>query len=187
MPLPGVDGDLPVVGFEVESSWRTRKHVKGDVLNLLALQPALGVIVLLGEGTKIEGLRRSAQEMAGRWWGRIAVWDERDVEALAVRTRPSKRRQATVSLDPTPAGASAHTGKYRALWAWLAGQSKDRIEMTFSKIEDVLGFPLPASCRDHPAHWHSYEGSAVARAILDAGWRARRVNLANETLVLERV
>ncbi|MDQ4145726.1 MAG: hypothetical protein M3198_18675 [Actinomycetota bacterium] len=25
---------LPVVAFEVESSWRTRKHVKGDLLNL---------------------------------------------------------------------------------------------------------------------------------------------------------
>lgn len=25
---------LPVVGFEIESSWRTRKHVKGDFLNL---------------------------------------------------------------------------------------------------------------------------------------------------------
>src|SRR6266571_7056170 len=45
---------LPIVGFEVESSWRTRKHLKGDFLNLLDLQPALGVIVLLGEGEDVE-------------------------------------------------------------------------------------------------------------------------------------
>ena len=32
-PIPGVDDALPVVGFEIESSWRTRKHVKGDLLN----------------------------------------------------------------------------------------------------------------------------------------------------------
>ncbi len=28
-PVPGVDGPVPVVAFEIESSWRTRKHVKG--------------------------------------------------------------------------------------------------------------------------------------------------------------
>jgi hypothetical protein len=41
---------------------------------------------------------------------------------------------------------------------------------------------LPDSCRDHPAHWHSYEGSAVARAIIDAGWHASQVDL-NATAV----
>ena len=33
-PIPSVDRLLPVVGFEIESSWRTRKHIKGDLLNL---------------------------------------------------------------------------------------------------------------------------------------------------------
>jgi hypothetical protein len=51
---------LPLVGFEVESSWRTRKHIKGDLLNLMDLQPALGIIVLAGrrrEGRSYEEVR----------------------------------------------------------------------------------------------------------------------------------
>lgn len=45
-PIPGLVGSLPVAGFEIESSWRTRKHVKGDLLNLQDAGVALGVIVL---------------------------------------------------------------------------------------------------------------------------------------------
>ena len=47
---PLADGTLrvPVVAFEVESSWRTRKHIKGDYLNLFDLGASRGVIVLLG-------------------------------------------------------------------------------------------------------------------------------------------
>lgn len=31
---------LPLVGFEIETSWRTRKHLRGDYLTLLELWPA---------------------------------------------------------------------------------------------------------------------------------------------------
>lgn len=54
---------LPLVGFEVESSWRTRKHIKGDLLNLIDLQPALGVIVLAGEGADVEATRQFARSL----------------------------------------------------------------------------------------------------------------------------
>src|SRR5256885_9198244 len=54
----GFPAALPLVAFEIESSWRTRKHLKGDYLNLLDLQPALGVIVLLGEGDDVESTRK---------------------------------------------------------------------------------------------------------------------------------
>ncbi len=79
--LAGAPGPIPIVGFEVESSWRTRQHVKGDLVNLAALQAALGVIVLLGldEG---DGLLPHAEELVERWPWRIVVWTERDVEGL---------------------------------------------------------------------------------------------------------
>ena len=57
---------------------------------------------------------------------------------------------------------------------------------SFSHIEDILGFTLPDSCRDYEAHWHSYDGSAVARAIADAGWKASHVNLTAETVTFVR-
>ena len=46
----------------------------------------------------------------------------------------------------------------------------------------ILGFPLPDSCRSHSPHWYSYAGSAVARAIIDAGWHAANVNLSLESV-----
>lgn len=182
---------LPLVGFEVESSWRSRKHIKGDLVNLLELQPALGVIVLLGEGPEVESTRQFARDMVGRRASRIEVWDEPKVAALEIGevTAVTELLVDAGADIATPAGGPEipHSGKYRQLSVWLAGQDADNIQASFGQIEEVLGLPLPASCRNHVPHWHSYKGSAVARAIIDAGWRARDVNLTAETVRFERV
>lgn len=70
-----------------------------------------------------------------------------------------------------------HHGKYRALWAHLVARDDRYLDMTFVEIERVLGFSLPASSRKHLPHWYGYTGSAVARAIIDAGWKATNVDL----------
>ncbi len=69
-PIPGVGEPLPVVAFEVESSWRTRKHVKGDLLNLQDAAVSLGVIVLAGADARTSRcvgspLRSSIVPLAG--------------------------------------------------------------------------------------------------------------------------
>lgn len=83
--IPGLSSPLPVVAFEIETSWRTRKHIKGDIFNLLYLKPSLGVIVLCPEGDeKVERLRRSVKEYLNRMGlsGSIVVWSEGDVDEL---------------------------------------------------------------------------------------------------------
>ncbi len=79
-----------------------------------------------------------------------------------------------------------HTGKYRALWEHLRQQDRDVVPMSFHEIENLLSFALPSSCRDHTAHWSGYKGSAVARAIRDAGFRSTSVNLEAQTVVFTR-
>jgi hypothetical protein len=79
-----------------------------------------------------------------------------------------------------------HAGKYRALWAWLRAQEGDRLPATFADVEKVLGMRLPPSSRKHPAHWSGYDGSAVARAIRDAGWAAKDVDIRGERLTFVR-
>jgi hypothetical protein len=37
-----------------------------------------------------------------------------------------------------------------------------------------------------PPHWYGYEGTALGRAIRDAGWRASQVDLTDETVILKR-
>lgn len=200
--VPGLDAAVPVVGFEVESSWRTRKHVKGDLLNLTDAGVALGVIVLAGDTEKDTALRRFTELLVDRPGPRILVWTAADVQNLAagaspagVSTRaevaataaePPNSRQTEDYRVPSQVALASHSGKYAPLHRWLLDHNADTVALRFDQVEDVLGFPLPSSCRNHPAHWQSYEGSAVARAIFDAGFKASQVNLTAQTVTLTR-
>ncbi len=188
--LPGLASRPPVVGFEIESSWRTRKHLKGDYLNLHDLGAAVGVLVLLGDGDDVDATRRFAQSLVDRPGPRVLVWSEREVQQLLTGSRtiagiasplPTDLRRSTTEPDP-----ARHVGKFRALWAWLRDQPGDQVPMKFGELEEIIGMPLPASCRKHPAHRSSYDGSAVARAIQDAGWAASQVDVHAEHLVFVR-
>lgn len=188
-PLATDERLVPVVGFEIESSWRTRKPIKGDYLNLYDLGAALGVIVLLGEGPDVEAARQFAQTLVERSGPRILVWSEDDVEHLAGREAAADPSSAVAAPEqrpaPTPGSSErGYAGKYRALWQWLRSHPPTEIRLNFDDIEEVIGFPLPASSRKYAAHWHSYDGSAVVRAIQDAGWDAHEVSLGAQTLVL---
>lgn len=92
----------------------------------------------------------------------------REVEAAA---------SAPTLPSDVPKGDRAHTGKYRPLREWLLQQERREIRISFSDLERQAGITLPESSRAHVAHWHSYQGSAVVRAIVDAGWYAARVDL----------
>lgn len=181
--LPGVSAALPIVAFDVESSWRTRKHIKGDYLNLFDLGAALGVIVLLGDGEDVEGTRRFAQLHVDRPGPTVVVWTDADLARLASNELDPV---PPVHETPAPVVADGHAGKYRSLWAWLRDQPGPTLSVTFVEIEAATGQPLPPSCRRHAAHWSGYDGSAVARAIYDAGWSATNVSVSGETLTLVR-
>lgn len=79
-----------------------------------------------------------------------------------------------------------HEGKYRPLWEHLVNTKETRLQMSFEDVERILGFPLPPSSRDHQPHWYGYKGSAVARSIIDAGWKAQKVDLASEHVTFVR-
>jgi hypothetical protein len=86
---------------------------------------------------------------------------------------------------PVPrATVTEHSGRYRPLWLWLTTKDPVEFRADFSEIERAMGMQLPGSCRAHIAHWHSYQGSAVARANIDAGWHANHVDLAAQALTL---
>lgn len=82
-PIPDLVAPVAVVGFQIESGWQTRKHIKGDLLNLTDAGVALGVIVLAGMDASEDSLRRFATALVDRPGPRILVWGEDDVEALA--------------------------------------------------------------------------------------------------------
>ena len=192
-PLPGLSDPLPIAGFEVESSWRTRKHIKGDLVNLQDLACSLGVIVLLGDGEEVEATRRFASQLVARPGCRILVWSEVDIAELFANAEPllagsdDVPYSKPVDLPPAAAGSTRpHTGKYQALWSWLISQQAPSVTVSFNEVERLLGFALPPSCRRHLPHWYGYDNTAVGRAIRDAGWRARNVSLQHEMVTFER-
>lgn len=102
---------------------------------------------------------------------------------------------AEVQVDPLPKASAdghfpededpsiaPHTGKYRSLYWWLKAQDAHELPLDFEQVEQILGMPLPPSARLYPAHWYGYEGSAIARAIRDAGWKASQVDLSAQRL-----
>lgn len=73
--------------------------------------------------------------------------------------------------------------KYEALARHLRG-SAGRIEVNFEDVEEILGYPLPASARRHAAWWSNSGGTHVqSQAWLSAGYRTEQVDLVQERLV----
>lgn len=66
--------------------------------------------------------------------------------------------------------------KYDPLRHSLQARSRGDAELTFEEIEEILGFELPRSAREHNAWWANERGTHVqAKAWMDAGWQVWRV------------
>lgn len=162
--------------------------------------------VLTGTARELDRLRALGEVLLG---ARTRAWSAGDRDAayflalyggraLIHADQAAAEQASTVSSQtvvpsgrtdpghPTATAPRRHVGKYRALWDWLQRMDGDHLHLTFAEIEQILEMPLPPSSRKHPPHWHSYEGSAVVRAIVDAGWRTRRVSIADEVVTLVR-
>ncbi len=104
-----------------------------------------------------------------------------DTAATSEDVAPQPSRQLEEEADDS--SMPSHTGKYRKLWTWLREQDGDEIPLAFEEVEEVLGIPLPPSARLHMPHWYGYEGTALGRAIRDAGWKASKVDLQEQRVV----
>ncbi len=78
-------------------------------------------------------------------------------------------------------------GKYEPLTEFLRLQPRDRIAMTFSEIERIVGFKLPASAVEHRAWWsNNPSNSVMTKAWLDAGFQSEQVDMAGRKLIFSR-
>jgi hypothetical protein len=77
--------------------------------------------------------------------------------------------------------------KYDPLKNFLKSRPASEAPMSFPEVEEVLGFELPPSARQHPAWWSNNVGTHVnARAWREAGWKTSRVDLASERVTFVR-
>ncbi|MBW7922751.1 MAG: hypothetical protein H3C51_11700 [Rubellimicrobium sp.] len=78
--------------------------------------------------------------------------------------------------------------KYAPLRDFLAAHDDARVEMTFPKIEAVIGSSLPDSARSHRPWWaNTVRGHSQSQGWLAAGYRTAEVDLAAERLVFVRL
>jgi len=72
--------------------------------------------------------------------------------------------------------------KYEPLLRFLEARSDSAsIRLSFAQIDEILGFPLPRSARDHQAWWsNTRRGHSHAAAWLDAGWKTAMLDLAGQ-------
>jgi len=61
-------------------------------------------------------------------------------------------------------------GKYGGLTMWLRDRPEDRVRLSFSEIERILGAKLPKSARIYPAFWSA--GRHVGRLLRRVDWLA---------------
>jgi hypothetical protein len=105
--LPDIGEKLPLVGFEIETSWRTRKHLKGDLFNLLELSPSLGVLLLLRKGFKtisqlkgnIEAFKKYADGISGL--SNIQIWTDENIEQIYDKLFEENKME-NISHTPKP-------------------------------------------------------------------------------------
>jgi hypothetical protein len=77
--------------------------------------------------------------------------------------------------------------KYDRLGAYLRGQDKQLVPMTFAEIERVVGTKLPKS-QKHQAWWsNSTSNNVMTQVWLDAGYQTEQVDVPGRKLVFRRV
>lgn len=75
--------------------------------------------------------------------------------------------------------------KYENIAEYLSRQDQRDCKASFSEIEAILGFSLPASARRHKAWWAN-NWHSQSRGWMTAGFRATNVDLMNELVTFRR-
>ena len=78
-------------------------------------------------------------------------------------------------------------GKYRKLRVYLEARPRREWRTSFSNIESILGYELPASARKYRPWWANENGGArhsQTVAWSAAGWETAEVDMQAETLLL---
>jgi CBS domain-containing protein len=93
--------------------------------------------------------------------------------------------QEEIAEEPLPSDS-----RYAPLGMYLQGLpgNIDRVQLTFSEIEDIIGGQLPPTAYNHRNWWdNNPEGNPQSSNWLDAGWRAGYRNMTGKTITFVRI
>lgn len=78
-------------------------------------------------------------------------------------------------------------GKYDRLGERLSEQHGNSCTLTFSKVEEIIGYALPRSAREYRPWWGNDKTHVQARGWMNAGWRVERPELEKESVHFTRI
>ncbi len=84
----------------------------------------------------------------------------------------------------------AKISKYQPLADYLKGKNEDLITLTFSEIEQILGFNLEDSYRKHQAAWYGSDNNSTHRlpvVCAEAGYNTKDVNMKEEKVTFYKM
>jgi hypothetical protein len=79
---------------------------------------------------------------------------------------------------------------YRLLHVYLRDRAADRLVLTFTEIEDLLGSPLPPTARQSAQWWDTPDAGDPASPQADSWINAQRtatVTMASQRVLFERI
>jgi hypothetical protein len=104
------------------------------------------------------------------------------IKALEDDVAKLKSNQNVVPTVESAPENPATGKKYRALSDYLVNAARDEIQLTFSEIEQILGFKLPSSAREHRAFWANTTTHSIALSWLNCGFETEVVDMSSGTI-----
>ena len=77
--------------------------------------------------------------------------------------------------------------KYGPLTQYLMGADKNSVRLTFSKLEEILGFRLPPSALKYAAWWENNSNGHTHAVWMAADWRVTNYSLLDKWVEFTRV
>lgn len=113
--------------------------------------------------------------------------DELERRVAQLEEKMKVQQNENVSYAGRPAfPAECSNSKYRALSEFLYENWEKRIVLSYEKLEDILGFALPASAHNLPqSYWANTEYHTYAKSWLKLGYKAK-VDAENKKVIFER-
>lgn len=65
--------------------------------------------------------------------------------------------------------------KYDALWAWIKENGTDSVELSFSEIEQIVGFPID----------HSF--LTYKKELMNYGYQVGKISMKEQTVVFRKL
>ena len=84
-----------------------------------------------------------------------------------IENTPTPKQQTAMQLDKVSA-------KYRGLTEYLLSSNETRVTLSYSQIEEILGFTLPDTARKFKqSYWANTETHSYASSWLAVGYKTR--------------